>query len=1406
MNNLNLFEPFEFYRETSKMQFFEDPRKHKKHTLVSILAPSIEEEFKYIKTTQDIVFRYLNKYFVDKFQNYVMYPNKRHRDIIEEEDIKKLYDISLMTNKNFDDIDIIINNPRAKTDLVKGKNCLFEINYILEKMLNNDKDKRSVKLQKDDIIMELEKSLKKSSLKFGPEYRKVLIIPIHLWLDFDQYRDTNTFNARSNNMISHIYNYLSEDIENAFIFDGWDILLTNHNEVMILNMDTYLNNVKSMRRDTKRKNKYDTLESYIRYFMKHCLTKSDQEKVSPDEKDLSINKDMYLIKEKSEAKRHTEKIIADSGLKKDNIPEDKIEEIEELVIKKIHESGDLSKVKIKETKDPSVIADVIAASLSKQSRDSYARNKMLKEKYGNTIINREGSQLKLQDVPDEIKAIPIKEKVLPINVINKDLKTIRTSNFAETYNEELFDYDLAAIIGHFAKCDPAMYPITDLEEEDVSEELNRLLRYSITFEDSNRKRHNLKFLLPKFYQEKYLFLNGSVKYITHQKIAFPITKIKEDVVQLGSNYNKIFINRSGQKVSPKIVKLTKYLNNVKNPKIMAIRGDASKSSDQILTTVEYDELIRTFTELRIDSTTIYLDLVKAVTEIGFYSNDKMDKIDELPLPLAKSGSKKYYLDAKENLVIDNKGVSYGQLSDFIIGLLEKIVGEDALSDITMGKRFIYSEADIMNERIPVILLACTMAPGGLVEILDTAKIKYEFYPNKSTVKHDKLNRGSLKFSDGVLLYDLYPYENSLLLNGLQGIPTREYTFLEFSSRETFIDIYDIIFGRRNLIEAIENFRQLFMDPITKQVSLKLNLPLDIIKIVLYGSDLLADNNFISDVQYHNSRVRKNEIVLVYLYKILSTQYGKYRMNPDKVKFTIPEDAVIKEIISSRLVDEYSKMNQPLAVEMDQEIKGKGPFGLNVDQAYTLDRRAYEDSMLGIVGSATAPSGEVGVKRHLALGANITDARGFVNSEKVASNLSGTELLTPGEMLNVFSNEKSDATRAAMSINQAKQILPTVRTTPDILSYGMDRVVPYITDAFSRVAKQDGKVIEISDDIMIVQYKDGTYDDIDLANTPVKHTNSAKHFTSNKVTDLKEGKSFKSGDILVYDPNQIKSPDILGDHVATTGVLARVAYLSTGETYEDSKYISQKLADDLSSDISKEKTLIISRFSTIHSMVKIGDKVKAGQPLIIFDDTGDEVASEMSKINREQKEIFKELSNTSFKTDISGEIVGVKIFYGVAEEDLSDSIKKVAKSIQSKSSKRKKLLKKYDLVNKGNVLLEPDSTSAMDSSGRIKGVKVDDKVLIEFIIQYRDVVSSGDKLTLTSAVKGINSYVVPNHLAAYPVSDPSFKIDAYVSTLGIVKRMAHDINGLSAGGKIVYDHQNNMAKKYGEAVKRELSRK
>ena len=1379
MVKLQYLDSFLVYRTNPPVIMNEVPANRKKGMIYRVWAPTIEQGIQFIGETNVLRFKNLYKYFIPKRWQGTLYGQGNKIIKLDEEGAIQDTLTKYKGRTNLHNVDGVTSYlPNSSSRPLKTMNVLVEQNYIFEMILNNPKDRRLITVKGPDVLKALEREYQYTSRGgsgniVGAYSDEITILPMDLWFTKTELQSPEKALRKNNkNFMGWMLNQLTSP---ATLQKFGKIVLVYQNLVMIVDPFAIP--------ETESQSEF-LRNLYINFIkrIKMLHTKPDASipvedpavvdaspEIAPDIPPAEETPvDDITSKSMAVAERKTiDDEVVDDVLIKTKVDPDRVSASTKTAIKDSIAGKKTSSTQSEPTIPASAINHtdeievtpsdmdlLVKAQMEGRSVQSEKRNQILREKYKTVKIgNASLEQVVQEEKKYEIPKLPVKAKT-----VNPSLTKLKTPEFERAYNENLAQYDLVSILLHFSKIQPPLYLNRDIKIEDASTDMERVIRYTVEFEDQDRKRHRFSFLMPKMYREKYLYLNDQELNISHQKIPYPITKVSPSRCQLVTNYNKIFTERYGTNLSPRTTKLKKVLSGADCPKAISVQhGDCSILNKSELTTVEFDDLgsnlMRISTVVNKKTLTVYFVVSDARAVIPQYKSDQVlsisyddqgvetkEKIkDETLFPLAvlsdRSNKEFFYLSGTSNIVYTENGTPVGELSEFIIDqlLIAAPKMEEFFKDVSTGSKFMYSRSKIMDEWMPTIITLCAAEPGGLPVVLEKAKIKYKFLDKRPNVNKDVT--GIIPFSDGYLIYDRYPYENSLLMNGLLVVPTKEISFYEMTDRDTYVDLFDLMYGRRTLFDAMRNFYYLMVDPITLDVLNRLGMPTDFTTLMLYCIGTLADNTFQIDASYKNSRVRSNEIINAYLYKELATAWEKWSSGRED-KFSIWDRAVIKQLMTVQTVDPHSTLNVTLEVENDSLIKLKGPSGMNDDHSFTLEKRSYHPTMAGIIAMNSTASGEVGIGRHLTLNANIDDARGFVTINK--DSYDGTELASGGELLQTFGIESADIERVAMAISQSKHLVPTASNCAGLVSYDMERVIPYISNDFAFHSKQSGKVVEIKDDLMIIQYVDGTYDDIDLSEHPDKNVDGGFYIMNQMKTDLKPGQKFEANEVLAYNPKYITTKDMLGDPVASVGCLARVVVESNGAVYEDSGYCTNNFAHRMASKITTQKRVILSPFANIKYIAKIGQELKPNDPILTFDDTEDEFSSQLLQSIAEEEGDENQIiaTNAPVICKTGGVIKDIYVYYTTPPSKMTPTLRKIVEDYIKKTSSRQKTLSKYISTSDSNTRLKPVDQQVPDYSGKIKGVPVGEGVMIDFYIEYTDVLAAGDK---SSALTMLGAY-------------------------------------------------------------------
>ena len=353
-------------------------------------------------------------------------------------------------------------------------------------------------------------------------------------------------------------------------------------------------------------------------------------------------------------------------------------------------------------------------------------------------------------------------------------------------------------------------------------------------------------------------------------------------------------------------------------------------------------------------------------------------------------------------------------------------------------------------------------------------------------------------------------------------------------------------------------------------------------------------------------------------------------------------------------------------------------------------------------------------------------------------------------------------------------MPILHPSKQLIGSGMNKTLAFmISDDFCFKAKQPGIVEKIDNvnKLAILKYDNDTKDAVDLADQFAK--NSGMGFYIHQLFKMvyKEGERFEEGDVIAYNPNYFtgKGKDV--DY--EPGALAKIAIASGDFSFEDATMVSESLGEKCASKVNMLKQVCFGKNAVIHKMVDVGDKVLTGEHLIEFttsfedEDTSDFLQKLTATLSDEQ---INELTHETVDAKLSGEITKIDIFYNCPFEELSESLQKVITKYKKRLESRAKAI---EGITTGSVHVPPLTQVDAKKHGK-QEFPPDGGVIIDIYIEYIDTLAMGDKLTFSTALKGVVSKVLADDEA--PLCDwrPEEHIEAILTPTGIISRMTSDI--------------------------------
>jgi hypothetical protein len=965
-----------------------------------------------------------------------------------------------------------------------------------------------------------------------------------------------------------------------------------------------------------------------------------------------------------------------------------------------------------------------------------------------------------------------------MHTTNENVKTVAFNNFDKTYIEELYTKD---ILNCFNCLNDKTYPfyIIGVKIEDSSDALNLKDTWYVTLMDDQQKKHEIVVDIPKFYENRFIYIKGIKRMILKQNAYMPVVKDTPNTVLVTTDYKgRINISRKDTKSFTDVERLFSLMNKLPDSDNTFVVGDSATGNMKnmrFISTLEYDEIAKSIYSFKTPKCQIY------------FSREYIKETFEDPTGM-KGNEFLIGFENKQPLMINHQ-TGLDRNGRNIIGIIRDNLSDEqrAIFDsIKPLKTTIYASGRIFDEEIPVVIILLIWE--GFRGTLDKMGVEWKFIEGARIQKDP--NKMYIKFKDGY-----FECENTifaqLMLNGLNKIKANLFTFQQMDTEECYIDYLKAQYGKYAIKNAFITFKEFMMDPIAIEVCRDVSLPTDASGLLIHAVKLLSDNSYLNKASDKMYRVRSCETVAAVLYAAIGAQYARHASSYGKVKMTIPRDAVITALLQVPIVENYSTINPSTEVGKMSAISSKGFRGSNKPRNYTEDKRSYDESSIGKIAMETTDDANVGINRKLVVEPTIDNARGYRKPVEDISELKDVNIFSPVELLTPGTVSRDDPVRSSIAAKQTRHITPIVKSSPALVSNGYDEAIQYhLSSDFVVIAEEDGEVVEVDEKLgfIVVRYASGKHRAINVAPTIVQNGGGGFFLSNVLVGNVTMGEKFKKDYVLAYHTNYFTYSKMNGLR-HNIGALVKMAYLSSSDTYEDAGICTKKMSKDIATEIVFKQQKDLQKNSNIVYMVKIGDHVKVGDPLIQFDTAFQDadINKFMSKLDEDEQEIAMDNTNNTLPSKHAGEIVDIRVYSLHDPSQLSENLGKVVKQYWLKGEKKEKLLNKYDaspgILKAGHLLL--DSTEPVVSRyGEIKGSKTD--VKIEFYISHVDEAGIGDKIVLYGPNKQIISSVVPEGYEPFSEFRPDEEISVITSPGTVARRMVTSVIPVSAAMKIMVE--------------------
>jgi len=789
------------------------------------------------------------------------------------------------------------------------------------------------------------------------------------------------------------------------------------------------------------------------------------------------------------------------------------------------------------------------------------------------------------------------------------------------------------------------YSVVGYTVEPVISAVNDYSIHRVTIMPPKGSPFQMTFRLPTINAGGTMLIDGTEYRFRPQRIDMPIRKVSASRVALTSYYGKVFVDRAEKKA----YNLTNWLQRI-------IQDAISDNENTTLTNGVFGNAFYKNIHVPLHYSIISQQVRSFdLNGIAFYF-DYERRVDHFGASVVKQAETKNFilvgLRNQKPVVMGNDNVVYEVTprGPEPLGTIPALMGYSA-DQVPMMM------ATVMVYGKPVPLGLVLGYYIGLPQLLTLTGAEYRLM-NARTRDQIAPDEFVIRFSDEWLVINRDSPLVELIFSGFleasKILP--RYSYAQFRQPEIYIGVLEQMKISVTYAREIRDLRTRFIDNITVGLLEQMGEPTAWVPLLLRSAKLLTTEWHPDEMSMAYQRFRGSERLAGTVYNEISRAIKQETAKPASArgKLTINPEAVWMSIVTDAAMD-IAKTSNPIAQIRQNETvthTGKGGRG---GKSMVYRTRKFSDEDLGVTSEGTVDSGSVGIVSQVSPAANITSLYGTTRpynpeTDGPASVVSSAALLAP--------SVEHDAIQRIIFVGiQQSAGVSGIGYQPSPVNTGYDKVIAHDTDyRFSGIAEQDGVVTNITDRVLSVRYKDGTEAHFELGRIYGKAAGLGIPHTL--VANAKIGQSFTADDVLVYNKEYFQ-PDYNepSQVIWKAGVLVRTALVERDSTHEDASEISPRVAQLLSTPITKVREITLRYDQAISELVKPGASVNAEDILCIIEDAG---LSESGVISDESRMTLRRLGRDAPSADIRGTVERIEVLYNGDLEEMSQSLRAVTR--------------------------------------------------------------------------------------------------------------------------------------------------
>jgi hypothetical protein len=929
--------------------------------------------------------------------------------------------------------------------------------------------------------------------------------------------------------------------------------------------------------------------------------------------------------------------------------------------------------------------------------------------------------------PEELKALKSDATIVgdfPV-IMDESMLQSRAKVLKSGYVEKFLHKDTVKM---FIAIQNAGIAMNDFKHEVVTGVEGTYDVYNIQLHPVNGDQTTHPIRIPRVQADGSFMVDGVKTHLQLQRMEIPIRKINRFKVALTSYYDrKLMVSRSQKVVDDLSIWMTKQ--------IMAKPATALTYNRGISWTG------------KLEAPRLYSILANKFQWItsGDYTLDF--RIDKL---LADHPEFKKYTKPDSFLigVKDGKPIvldGYGNLSlgDAEFNTLEGLLGINTSKAPTE-----YAVINIGGYLFPMGVVLCFYF--GIDELIKVTKATTRTVPMGTRPKLSE-DEYAIAFNDEYLIFNRREKVPALIFGGMPKLNNiSNFSRSDLNNKGIWGPLMGDAKVKPTHFQEMKNLYDLFIDPITKEELARLGYADSFHHLLIDAVKLLERDQTKHEVELEEQRIVGYERFAGHLYRELIKAVRMYRNKGKgrKQKIDLNPEAVIMSILTDTSVNLVEEVN-PIHQLKDQEEVTFGGVGGRSEITMVQRARVQLASYKGVISEANKDSGKVGFVTYLTSDPRIDDYRGNI-ALKEKTSLTGLNSVT-GNL--AFGMSRDDPKRGMFTSTQASQAVSAANYSPNITRTGYEYMIAHRTsELYSKVAKEEGKVTAVTDDMLEITYKDNTVETYPLGLAIGEA--SGEYHRHTRVTDLKVGDKFKKGEVVGWDEQWFaRDPFCPGQVAWKAGRMVRIALVEDQDTYEDSIAISKELAMESVTPFIKVKRFSIDAEQIINWKVKVGDSVDYDAILCEVED--DHLGDEGGKSDNTLMEDVNRLGIKQVRSNHHGKVIKIDVIYNSPKEGMSDG---VAKFIAQSDKERKR----KSAIDGSGV----ESGSVTNSLNVNKPVLSPGKVLFTVSIESMDPSTTADKYVIGNQMKGTVGSIFSKPL----MTKDGRRIDVKSSFKGMFNRM------------------------------------